>query len=127
MKRLAVIAAIVISVLVFVGVRRVWGETMMWRLLVTSCLFAGAACVWEYKRRGRWEALAVAAWAILVAASSILARKAGTDSGNTYDILQLALILAGLGCLVAAAIGGHRRRSREQAAPSIPAENSEGS
>ena len=129
MKRLAVIAAMVIGVLVFVGVRRVWGAAVSLRVLVTYFLFGGAVFVWEYKRHRRWEDLAWAAWLILHAAAFGALSLAGEPLGGydeRYDLVYLVLIFAGCGCCWAAIVGDVRRRSREEAAPSVPEENSEG-
>ena len=129
MKRLAAIAVIVIGVLAFVGVRRVWGAAVSLRVLVTYFLFGGAVFVWEYKRHRRWEDLAWAAWLILHAAAFGALSLAGEPHGGydeRYVTVYIVLMFAGLACFWAAAISDVRRGSGEKAAPSIPAENSEG-
>jgi len=129
MKRSTVMAAMVISGLVFFGVQVVWGQAALRRVLLGILLFAASAFLWEYKRHRRWEDFAYAAYAILFSAASgtlILAGERHGDYYERYDLVYTVLMFAGFGCLWAGLIGASRRKRREKAAPSIPAENSEG-
>lgn len=129
MKGLDAIAVIVIGVLAFVGVRRVWGAAVSLRALVTYFLFGGAVFVWEYKRHRRWEYLAWAAYAILFSAAfgaPILAGEPHGGYDERYVTVHIVLVFAGFACAWAGIIGHCGRISREKAVPIIPEENSEG-
>jgi len=100
----------------------VWGLHGLIVLVGLYAFLLAGICLWEYRRRGRWEYIVSAAGSILYAVAFSNFRRLEEDVVLS-DVLVLSALFAGLGCLCVGAIATLRRKLREKAAPTLRAQN----
>ena len=127
-KRSTAIAIVAVAVPILVGM---WaGAWALWGRAVADAIHVGllvlfvGACLWIYLRYKYWEYLLYAAgWVLIWCALHLLD---WADESLPRTVGNLALELAGLGCLVVAVIGMWRRRRAEKPSQSNHPETTQG-
>lgn len=130
MKRWSAIAGGLIGLLlgagIIVGAWVGWGWLGLRVVVLCYGLLAASLYLWEYRRRGCWEYIVLAAGVVLWAVAVSNLHHLSEEGGVVSDVVVGFTLFAGIACVWVGAIAMLRRKRREKAAPSVPEENSEG-